>query len=1058
MPSMSATSVRIVRRLAVSIIFLMACVLARLAVAQPQGGQPPAAAPSPETPNPPPAAAKEVVDAFVNLLTAKPLDVESLKVRAAEIPACRLRLYVAPPITDQTLVGIDYRLYRNSGQVHGIALQGISPTFRERLNRLLADPVAVSTKAEEAGVRILDIWCQRIDPGTTFMPVFAKVWSNSLAGDIPNNDSATPVLGRVCYDDKPAIAECQQAFDFSPPIFKSDMTELSAPASTVSALAEALTAHRSALAAFVVKQAASTPTTRRRPGGAMIGVDSTHALNEESCSVEGTMFRLLAGGESFFGLKPDAKTGTVTLRLKSPFPIGGGVLRLPARITTPKASIDVEVSKDGTGWTPLYLLDPASGRRTSASWQAAPAYPLPKSLFGSTKLQIRARLASTEEAQTPEQSSSRAMGPRFLDIVSRIPRTTEIQVDDGLLRATPCNDPVAAPEKPLQVVVQPERIDAESVSAMVQAGEAEVELYSPCDVDESSCAAIGKYPGTVRFWAASTWQEQPPAWLNTIGTGEGRLEFPGLQSPAEALAKAVVSGKKSVSFSLADRPSAALLTVLATCTGTLALDGIRHLDSEQAAALNAFQGTALSLSGLRTVALAAPPAPLVAAALVASPGTCTFSGTEPLVADLAGILVGGEKHLVVDGQKSLDPQLAAVLAASPNGVFLDGVTDLAPEAAEPLLGYAGPYLSLKRLQRVECGVEALASPDRRAKPRLRDVVRHATGDGGAADPQKQAADAEKEKELEAVLRQAEARKLASANQKAHFVELSKTSGMSLAALVDRLRELVQILPAEGGQLDPGAGRPVRALLEAPGIFVLRPPTGRPDRRSRLDKTTFEMLAKGRKDLDLGCLTSIDDVESAAALAAADNAISLDGLTSLSPEIAAALAKYSGPFLSLNGVQLTEAEAKAILPLFEPLVRDDRASLASIGMMNLDGLRDFATQSVDSLPDKQKKLAKQFVSGSGSRDWTGAAAGQRLKKGKPSIALGDSVVFEGVSGPVTVDAGGKQTDKIPATMFSSTSIKTLKSTLDLGKELALLRTKARFQAAGSADGGVEGVKP
>ena len=1015
-------------------VVLLACTTASLALGQPPppGGPAPAAAPPVDAPNPPPAAAAEVADFYAKLIAAKPADVDTVSAKAPEFPFCRLRLYVGPSVGDKSIVGVDYGIFRASGKVRTIALSGTSATFRSRLNQLLADPASASSKHGEGGVRIVDFWCQRSEQSPPYVPLLAKVWTNSQAADIPNTDSTTPVPGRVCYDDRPAIAECQHAFDYSPVVFKGGMTEIEAPASTVSAIAEALGTHRADIAALIAKQATDRPSTSRKPqtpdrspAEATISLNATHALSEETCMRVGTAPRILAGGESFIGLTPEAKEGTVTLRQKLPFAIGGGVLRAPSRITSAKASIDVEVSKDGTDWTRVFLLDPARGRAGSR-WEAKASYPLPKSLRGSPRLQVRARLASTDDAT----GLDRAGGPRFLDVVFRVPRTTELRVEEGLVRAVACRDPLDGAAKPFQLVIQPERLTAQAVSDLVQAGESDIDIYSPCDLDEAACAGIAKHGGLIRFWSPDDWQQHPPAWLAAIAAGEGRLEFAGLQEPVPALATAVASGKKSLSFPLADKPGSEVLAALATSTTDLSLDGIKELSAEQSSALSGFTGPMLTLGGLRAATISSAPGAALAAALVASSGTLTITGTSLPDAATLAILARGEKHLVLDGLESLDPKAAASLATCGNGLFLSTVASLPSDAAGPLLSYAGPLLSLPNLQRVECGFDALVPADRRPTVRLRAAVRQAAMEGGTTDPQAPTLD----KELDALLAEAVEKGLATPADKERLTTEAKAATTSLAQIVDRLREVLPLL-ADGARLDLRTGTPLAAFLDAPGVFVLRPATS-PAFRTPSDKSFWESLARGRKHLDLSALTTLD-ATAAAALATTENMLSLDGLTSLSPEVATALAAYKGPFLSLNGIEANKFNPQsdtAIIAAFEQLVRDDRASLAGLVMMNVDGLRKFCASNA---ADLNKSLVARLLAAGKPQNWIGVK-GERLNKAWVKSILGTEVIFDTALGPI--DTKIKGTDLAPA------SVNAIGKLAKDAKELAPLRTKSLFGEA------------
>lgn len=1015
-----------------SVLLLLACTSAAIGQPPPAGGPPGATPPPASEPNPPPKEAKLVAEVYTKLVSAKPVDADTLATKFADYPFCRLRLYVPPQVGDKGISGIDHGIFRSTGKLKSITLSGTSAVFRSRLNQLLADPAAASTKNGESGVRIVDFWCQRPENATAntpYIPLLAKVWSNESAADIPAGDATTPVPGRVCHDDMPEIAECQHAFDYSPPVFKKGMTEIEAPSSTVNALAEAIKAHRAQLSTVIAKLAADRPTTKRMPnlGGSLITLDSTHALGEEACSHAGTAPRVLAGGESFVGLTADAKEGTVTLRQKLPFPLGAGLLRVPTRIATPKASIDVEISKDGENWTRLFLL--AADRGRGGTWEAASAYPLPKSLRGSNKLQIRARLSTTDDAA----GLDRAGGPRFLDTVTRLPRTTELRVDDGLLRTVACKDQAAAGVKPFSLLVQPERLDVQALADVLQAREVESDIYAPCDLDEAACAAIAKHDGTLRFWSPDDWQQHPPAWLSSMADGPGRLVFAGLPQPATELAAALAPGKKSLSFPLATAPDAELLKILASCTAPLSLDGVESLSAEQADALNAYAGPHLSLAGVQSATTSGPPGAALAAAVVASSGTFTIGGTAAPDAATLTMLAGGQKHLVFDGLETIDAGAAKTLATSGNGLALTGVVTLPRDAANALLGYQGPLLSLPGLKHVTCSMDGLYPANQKPVVRLAAAVRQAALEAGGDATAQAAAVA---KELEAILADAVDRGLCSSEDKDRLARDIKAVTTPQAAIVERIREVLPLLPPDT-RLGLRTGTPLAAFVDAPGVFVLETTTTA--RKGLPDKAFFETLAQGRKHLDLSGLTSLD-ADAAAVLATAQGMLSLDGLTSIAPDALKALAAYKGPFLSLNGLKEPQLpdEAKKLLdemkPIFE-MVRDDRASAAGLFAINVGGLREYVLEATDALPDKPKKAAKQFQANSGPRDWS--IAGMRAK-GKLLALLGTDMVFETPAGPSPniADAG-----------LAPPSKKIVNTLRETGTQIAPLRTKAKLAAEG-----------
>jgi len=109
------------------------------------------------------------------------------------------------------------------------------------------------------------------------------------------------------------------------------------------------------------------------------------------------------------------------------------------------------------------------------------------------------------------------------------------------------------------------------------------------------------------------------------------------------------------------------------------------------------------------------------------------------------------------------------------------------------------------------------------------------------------------------------------------------------------------------------------------------------------------------------------------LSAFGKVVSLDGIQTMTPELAAPLAQYKGPLLSLQGVGKLD---KAIEKLFEPVVQNGSLSLAGAGMFNIATLRTFAKQKVAEEKAKtftfqnpeQKKAFTSFLESSKKRQW------------------------------------------------------------------------------------------
>jgi hypothetical protein len=842
---------------------------------------------------------KEVADFFLKVLTARLVDVETLhRTSASELPFFRLRLYVGQAVSGPSWSGIDYRLFRDSGSTHRIALALPGGVFRDRLNELLRDPSTAPARQDEAGVRIVDVWCRHAGNAGGHVPLMAKVWLHVQAAGGADGGTVQDGPGRACHDDLPALVECQRTLDFLPLLEQQDVPSAVAT-EAIEKLAHAITIHRGEIEAFFVEGPHSSLRTTPIPGGVAIELRNTRGFPAGTCGHKGTVKRELATGDSFIGLAPDSAVGTATITLTSPFPIGGAAVRAPAMIADPSAAVEVEASTDGSTWAMLYRLDATAMRDEGL-------HVLPAKVLGGAAIMIRARLTSPEGTA----GSVRESHVRFLDAPPSIPSRYRIDCSKGTLQIVHAEAPDWRLPGRLQVVLQPAACGADAVAAMVKAGSEEIDVYAACTLDESACRDIGRHGGVVRFWSSSDWQVNPPPWLVNMGAGAGQIIFPRLQEPAVPLAAALTTGKKSLSFPSVEDPSCELLEVLSRCSGELELDGVETLSPEQSLALDGYRGPALSLAGLRTARLSHRPSESLLKGVVASSGTCTLVGLTELDATTASVLAAGKKHLVLDDVTSLSPRIAEILSHAQHGLSLNGVVSLQQAAARALLSYAGPQLSLAGLQVVECGID--------------DLQESASG---------------------------------------------------------RARSLEHLVgtppPAAADEVGIDGTTTLDALMAAPGVFHLQPSGA----AGRLDKAVAQKLARGRKHLDLDCLTELD-ADVAATLASSDAMLSLDGIRTIANEFATALLQYKGPLLSLEGVDSIDDE---IARRFEPAVEDDRVCLPGVGMFNIVALRTFVEDTA------QQKSLGSFWSLSKSREWSGLG---RLEKGRAKVVLllADTVVF------------------------------------------------------------------
>ena len=872
--------------------------------------------------------------AFIELLTAKVVDTKTLGgTTAAELPVFRVRLYVSPVVSGTALVGVDCSLFKKARAQGGknpdpVILAAPTGLFRDRLNRCFSERLSATSDSNEVGVRVVDVWCRHSNGAGGHVPVMAKVWFNDQPPGPPDAGEKPSVAGRLCHADAPEIVECLRALDAQAVLehlSQQDMQSLSADPAAAQLLAKAIEIYRADIVALKVAPVDPKPRQTLKAGGMQIELRGTQDLPESRSDFERTKTWISGSGDRFIGLTEAAKSGkaSITIDLPPGHDLGGGAVWAPSIISDQTATLEVEVSKDGLAWSPLYRLD-------ASSMEDESQHVLPASILTGTSITIRAQLTSRADAAVAASGN----GLRYL--AAAPPTMSHYKLDrsaDGI-RVVPREYVVGAPPCQLRLVLQPKVLGPRAIIDLVHAGEASIDLYVPCQLDENACRDIGRYAGVIRFWTLPDWKDAKEEMLKEMVSGTGWIIFPSTEEFPEERAPAVAAGKKSIGFPRVRTPSRELLAALATCSGELALDGIETLSTEQSRALSRYQGPKLSLASLHTAHLSPPPQESPSTpeslsrwrsfvrAVVEAPGTCTLSGLKELDEATATVLAAGRKHLVLDDLETLSEPVARALALTDQGLSLNGVKALKKPEAAALLSFGGEYLSLAGLREVECVINDLPVAGSRRQPSLRSLL-----------------------------------------------EPPRT------------------------EEEMGTGMPLDAFVKTPGVFALQSRLdGRRTGNGKFDETIAQTLAGGQKHLDLDCLVDDDMTPAIAqALALSATIVSLDGIQTVSAQAAAGLLLYQGPMLSLAHFKVVNGGAANSL---EPLVTAGRTCLPAAGMFNIAELRSFVENPLTTqaaLGAEQKKAIESLRRLTKKRVWV-FVNGNKLDA-KASLVLPDMVELE-----------------------------------------------------------------
>ena len=338
---------------------------------------------------------------------------------------------------------------------------------------------------------------------------------------------------------------------------------------------------------------------------------------------------------------------------------------------------------------------------------------------------------------------------------------------------------------------------------------------------------------------------------------------------------------------------------------------------------------------------------------------------------MAKVLAAGQKHLVFADVVSLSASVAAALSQTDRGLSFNAVTTLDQAAAGELLSFSGEYLSLAGLRDVHCGIDDLPAADGRRSRSLRSMLMPPLTAAEEADVKRQAC----LEELEAIFREAVAQGIRKEEDRKQLFAAASQSDDAMREILEQNRiDHPEFQIWCKVRIGDTARTALDAFVRSPGVFTLRPRSGLAVGRNRFDIAVAQSLARGQKHLKLDCLVDRDlTPEIATVLSAFGKVVSLDGVQNMTPQLAAPLAQYKGPLLSLQGVGKLD---KAIEKLFEPVVQNGSASLPDAGMFNIATLRTFAKQKVAEEKAKtftfqnpeQKKDFTSFLESSKKRQW------------------------------------------------------------------------------------------
>ena len=381
----------------------------------------------------------------------------------------------------------------------------------------------------------------------------------------------------------------------------------------------------------------------------------------------------------------------------------------------------------------------------------------------------------------------------------------------------------------------------------------------------------------------------------------------GLESLSAATARELAAARTAIDLSGLRTLEPDAAAMLARCgadpeagggEGILDLSGVRELSPEAARALTSrggpgFRGT-LDLSGLRTLP------PDVARELRHHSGLLLLEDLETITPEAAAALLGEETAIGLRGLRTLPPETAAALAGHRGSLFVAATAPLTVSVARALGRHAGPLLTIAELESLDPATAA-------------ELARH-PGD-------------------------------------LQFPHLTTLSAETAAALAMHTGELslpkVRDLPADVAER-LAAGRASSLGL---GVRRLSPGAA-----AALARCRGKLWLYGLLELDSAALAATAELDTSRLTRIASDALHaltqrtdkkhflvLSALKTLSAEQAAALAGYRGS-LDLDGVQsLAPAVARA-LAAGRPQAGED----PSVGRFSLCGLRPWDPEVIRPL--------------------------------------------------------------------------------------------------------------
>ena len=446
-------------------------------------------------------------------------------------------------------------------------------------------------------------------------------------------------------------------------------------------------------------------------------------------------------------------------------------------------------------------------------------------------------------------------------------------------------------------------LDAATAKMLAGASSPALDLDGLQDLDVETAAALARMkPSVLRLNGLRT---LPAATARALARFRGQtLHLNGLERVDLDAARALATLKNN-------------FIPWQSSTTDLGLSGLAALDAATASALAKFKGKSLNLNGLAFVD------PETAQALAA------FSG----------------ERLLLVGLKTLDPAAARALAKFKGQHLYVGLASLSPAAAGPLANFKGTFLSLSGHETLDAGIATALAPFQ-GELFLNDLT---------------------------ALDAAAARELAAAN--ASFLHLN-----GLTTLTPDAAEALAGFPRGV------CFRNLKHLTAAAARLQVQAPQ---------DKFSFNYGLNSKFSFNSGLNSSVSVLDPEAARVMAkyasqvlgNNSFGYGGLTTLSPDVARELAKFSGGSLDLNGVTVIDADTARALVGFhkDGCGAPDRRQCARASQQCPHCTASISLEGLTTLSAEVAAILGQFK-------------GDTLRLGNtrnvPAAAMGPILAFEG----------------------------------------------------------------